>query len=149
MALTELQVENAKPKDKSYKLPDGDGMYLLVQPTGAKYWRMDYRFADKRNTLALGVYPQASIEAARAERDDARNLLTNGIDPSAVRQSQKASQQAQTLALMNPAFQLSMKSDALTIKTKRTTLALTAEQTAAVRAFLIAIPNEASHEQTD
>ena len=57
MALTDTRIRNAKPKPKPYKLSDGGGMYLLVTPDGARYWRMDYRFAGKRRTLALGVYP--------------------------------------------------------------------------------------------
>ena len=55
MALTDTHIRNAKPKPKAYKLSDGGGMYLLVMPDGARYWRMDYRFAGKRRTLALGV----------------------------------------------------------------------------------------------
>lgn len=142
MALTELQAKKAKVRGKPYKLTDGGGMCLLINPNGAKYWRVSYRFAGKQKTLSLGVYPDVSLTDARTHRDDARNLLANGIDPSAVRQAQKAEQKAQALAIINPAFQLSLKSDALTIKTKTTTLALTTEQTAAVRAFLIATPNE-------
>lgn len=147
MALTELQVENAEASDKPLKLSDGGNMYLLIQPNGAKYWRLDYRCAGKRKTLAIGVYPDVTLADARTRREEARNLLANGIDPSAAKHVQKAEQKA--LALINPDFQLSMRADALTIKTKRTTLALTAEQTAAVRTFLIATPNEVSHEQTN
>lgn len=153
MALTALEVSASKATDKPRKLFDGHGMYLLIQPNGAKYWRWNYRFAGKRKTLSLGVYPQVSIEAARAERENARGLLENGIDPSKVRRAQKdqhiAEQHAQVLARINPIFQLSMKDDALTIKTKITTLALTPEQTAAVRAILIATPNEVDDEQAN
>ena len=55
MQLTDLKVRAAKPKALSYKLSDGGGMYLLVTPTGARYWRLDYRFVRKRRTLALGI----------------------------------------------------------------------------------------------
>ena len=61
MALTDTRVRNAKPKAKSYKLSDGGGMYLLVSPDDARYWRLDYRFAGKRRTLALGVYPGVTL----------------------------------------------------------------------------------------
>jgi hypothetical protein len=153
MALTALEVSTSKATDKPRKLFDGYGMYLLIQPNNAKYWRWNYRFTGKRKTLSLGVYPQVSIEAARAERENARALLVNGIDPSKVRRAQKdqhiADQHAQVLARINPVFQLSMKDDALTIKTKITTLALTPEQTAAVRAILIATPNEVCDEQAN
>src|SRR5690349_726685 len=66
MALTDTRVRTVKPKAKSFKLSDGGGMYLLVMPDGARYWRMDYRFAGKRRTLALGVYPLVSLSDARA-----------------------------------------------------------------------------------
>ena len=73
MALTATFVKNAKytgaPAGDKYR--DGGGMYLLVNASG-KYWRMDYRFADKRKTLALGVYPAVSLEKARPRRDAAR-----------------------------------------------------------------------------
>ncbi|WP_213035317.1 Arm DNA-binding domain-containing protein [Candidatus Nitrotoga fabula] len=55
MALTELEVKKEKASDKPKKLADGGGMYLLVQTSGTKCWRMDYRFEGKRKTLALGV----------------------------------------------------------------------------------------------
>jgi integrase len=90
MALTGLQVKRAKATGKPYKLSDGSGLFLLVQPNGAKYWRMDYGFAGKRKTLALGVYPNVSLSDARTRRDDARKLLANDTDPGAVKQAKKA-----------------------------------------------------------
>ena len=83
MALTDTAVRNAKPAEKPYKLTHGKGLYLLVNATG-KYWRLDYRFAGKRKTLALGVYPDVTLAKARERRDDARKLLTNDTDPSLV-----------------------------------------------------------------
>ena len=61
MALTDTRIRNAKPAERAYKLSDGGGMYLLVTPDGPRYWRMDYRFAGKRRTLALGVYPSVTL----------------------------------------------------------------------------------------
>ena len=90
MALTGLQVKRTKATGKPYKLSDGSGLFLLVQPNGAKYWRMDYGFAGKRKTLALGVYPNVSLSDARTRRDDARKLLANDTDPGAVKQAKKA-----------------------------------------------------------
>jgi integrase len=87
MALTDTHVRNAKPRAQTYKLSDGGGMYLLVRPDGARYWRLDYRFAGKRRTLALGVYPTTTLSAARARREDARLLLAQGIDPSAAKKA--------------------------------------------------------------
>ena len=75
MALTDTHIRNAKPRPKPYKISDGGGMYLLVTPDGARYWRMDYRFAGKRRTLALGVYPALSLSDARARREEARASL--------------------------------------------------------------------------
>jgi integrase len=89
MALTDTQIRNAKPKGKAYKLSDGGGMYLLVMPDGRRYWRLDYRFAGKRRTVALGVYPTVSLSTARARRADARALLAKSIDPSVVKRATK------------------------------------------------------------
>ena len=81
--LTPSAVTNAKPQAKPYKLADERGMYLLVKPDGAKWWRIDYRRPDtrKRNTLSLGTYPDVSLRKARDRRDEARKLLADGIDP--------------------------------------------------------------------
>ncbi|MCM5399765.1 Arm DNA-binding domain-containing protein, partial [Escherichia coli] len=57
MALTDIKVKTAKPKDKPYKLAAGGGMYLLINTNGSKYWRMKYRFAGKEKMLSIGVYP--------------------------------------------------------------------------------------------
>lgn len=78
-----MEVNKARASDKPQKLSDGGGLYLLVQPNGAKYWRLDYRFEGKRKTLALGVYPAISLVVARDRRDEARKLLINEQDPSA------------------------------------------------------------------
>ena len=64
MAFTDTAVRNAKPGEKPYELTHAKGLYLLVNATG-KYWRLDYRFAGKRKTLALGVYPDVSSATAR------------------------------------------------------------------------------------
>ena len=90
MALTDLVVKKSKTTGNPIKLTDSGGLFLLVQPNGAKYWRLAYRYADKQKTLALGVYPDVSLADARSRRDDARKLLANDIDPGAVKQAQKA-----------------------------------------------------------
>ena len=102
MALTDLAIKNAEPREKPYKLGDSLGLFLLVNPNGAKYWRMKYRFAGKEKLLALGVYcgpltyaangkaeavkVQMRLTDARAARDDARAQLKAGIDPSEAKQ---------------------------------------------------------------
>jgi integrase len=90
--LTPSAVANAKAADKPYKLADERGMYLLVKPDGARWWRFDYRRpgTGKRNTLSLGTFPDVSLRKARDKRDEARELLADGIDPGAVRQEAKA-----------------------------------------------------------
>ena len=89
MPLTDTAIRNAKPKEKQYKLHDAMGMYLLVKPAGGKYFRMNYRFHDKRKTLALGVYPKISLKLARQKTIDAHDLLENGVDPSQHKQDAK------------------------------------------------------------
>ncbi|MBL8438410.1 MAG: integrase arm-type DNA-binding domain-containing protein [Zoogloeaceae bacterium] len=90
MALTDTAVRRAKPTEKARKLADEKGLYLLIQPTGGKLWRLDYRFNGVRKTLALGSYPDVSLASARERRDDARKLLANDIDPGEYRKIQKA-----------------------------------------------------------
>jgi integrase len=81
MALTELKIKSSQPTDKQYKITDEKSMYLLIKPNGSKYFRMDYRFAGKRKTLSLGVYPEISLKEARIKRDEARKLISEGTDP--------------------------------------------------------------------
>ena len=78
MALNDVAIRVAKSTNKSWKLADEKGLFLLIQPTGGKLWRMDYRFADKRKTLACGTYPDTSLKFARDKRDAARKLLADG-----------------------------------------------------------------------
>ncbi len=91
MSLTDASIKNAKPKDSDYKLADEKGLYILVKKAG-KYFRLDYRFAGKRKTLALGVYPEVSLKEAREKRDEARKLISNGIDPSSIKRAKKLEQ---------------------------------------------------------
>lgn len=93
MALTDIQVKTAKPQEKDYKLTDGDGMYLLVAATGGKRWRLKYRFGGKEKLLALGTYPDISLQEARNKRHEARNLLAHNIDPGDTRKALKQAKQ--------------------------------------------------------
>jgi integrase len=90
--MTDKSASSAKPQEKPYKLFDGEGLYLLVQPDGAKYWRLKYRFAGKEKLLALGVYPTVPLSQARKERGIAKVALADGRDPSAQRQAEKRDQ---------------------------------------------------------
>lgn len=87
--LTAVRAKQAPPGEKPYKLTDGGGMYLLVDVKGGKYWRMDYRFGEKRKTLALGTYPEVSLAEARSARDQARKQLAAGSDPCGARKLAK------------------------------------------------------------
>jgi hypothetical protein len=92
MPLTQLQVKNAKATDRSLKISDGGGLFLLVRssdPNVSKYWRLAYRFAGKQKTLALGVYPAISLSFARDRREQARKLLANGADPGDTKKAKK------------------------------------------------------------
>lgn len=89
MALTDVKVKGAKPQEKDYKLADSGGLYLLVKPTGGKYWRMKYRHSGKEKLLTFGVYPDISLADARAQRDDARKLKAKGFDPGEFKKEQK------------------------------------------------------------
>jgi integrase len=88
--LSEARVRNAKAKYRDYRLSDGDGLYLLVKKSGSRLWRFDFtNLAGKRNTLAFGKYPDVSLALARERRGEARQQLTNNIDPGAVRNLSK------------------------------------------------------------
>lgn len=82
MPLTDTAVRGAKPGLSPYKVSDGGGLHLLVQPNGARLWRLAYRFAGKQKTLALGAYPTVSLAKAREGRENAKKQLADGIDPS-------------------------------------------------------------------
>jgi hypothetical protein len=72
MALKDIQIKTAKPKEKDYKLTDGGGLYLLVTSGGSKLWRFKYRFDGKEKLLAIGAYPDLSLAEARGRRQEAR-----------------------------------------------------------------------------
>lgn len=91
MALTDVVIKNAKfdPSKSVTKLHDEKSMYVQVMKNGSKYFRLDYSYAGRRKTLALGVYPEISLKEAREKRDAARKLLERGIDPSEYKKNKK------------------------------------------------------------
>lgn len=89
MPLTDIQIRNAKPKETQQKLSDGGGLQLWIAPTGSKLWRLAYRYAEKQKKLALGSYPEMSLQEARKARANAKALLTQGIDPSQQKRLEK------------------------------------------------------------
>jgi integrase len=87
MPLTDKEIRAAKPGTKRIRLFDERGMYLELGVTGGKWWRLKYRHCGKEKRLALGVYPDVSLKAARERRDAARKLLGEGIDPGSARKA--------------------------------------------------------------
>ena len=96
MPLTDTSVRNTKPKVRPYKLADGQGLHLLVNPNGSRLWRLKYRVAGKEKLLSIGAYPTVSIKMAREARDNARELLATGVDPSQARKEAKRADEAAT-----------------------------------------------------
>jgi hypothetical protein len=92
MPLTDVAIRRAAPAEKPYKLFDERGLYLEVSSAGGRWWRLKYRFARREKRLFLGVYPDVGLKDARERRDQARKLLSNGIDPSENRKAQKAAE---------------------------------------------------------
>jgi len=80
----------SKATHKARKVTDGDGLYILLQPTGSMLWRFAYRFGEKQKVLALGSYPDLSLREARKAADDARDVLADRRDPSVERKAAKA-----------------------------------------------------------
>ncbi|GJE60284.1 tyrosine-type recombinase/integrase [Methylobacterium trifolii] len=87
--LTDIKIRQAKPALKPYKLADGLGLFLLVNPNGARYWRLKYRFGGKERLYAVGVYPEIGLGEARSKVAEARRLIREGIDPVADRKRQR------------------------------------------------------------
>ncbi|MDX2210977.1 MAG: integrase arm-type DNA-binding domain-containing protein [Sphingopyxis sp.] len=96
MALTDVAIRNAKPRVKPYKMGDAFGLFVLIQPSGGKLWRFKYRFEGREKKLAIGTYPVIGLAEARRRRDQARELLAAGKDPSRERQREKLRTQVQT-----------------------------------------------------
>jgi hypothetical protein len=87
--LTDIQVRSAKPATRQYKLPDGQGLHVLIHPNGGKYWQVRYRFLGRQKTASLGTYPTLSLADARELRANVHRKLQQGIDPTAQRRAEK------------------------------------------------------------
>jgi integrase len=104
MPLTDVKIRNAKPKERQYKIFDGDGLYLLVHPKGGKYWRLKYRVGGKEKSLSFGTYPEVPLRGCfleDGEKDSwipgardlcakARKQLAAGIDPGEAKKARQA-----------------------------------------------------------
>lgn len=82
MPLNDIAIRAAKPGLKPVKLSDERGLFLLVQPSGGKLWRLKYRIAGKEKKLSLGRYPDVALKDARELGAEARKLIATGINPS-------------------------------------------------------------------
>lgn len=97
MPLSDTGLKNLKPTEKPYKKADGGGLHVLVSPTGAKLFRLAYRYNGKQKLLSLGAYPAVKLVEVRAKRDEARALLAKGLDPSAERKRAEVEKAVETL----------------------------------------------------
>lgn len=97
MKLTVKQIDSSKAREKDYKLSDGGGLYLLVKSNGSKYWRLKYRFDGKEKLFSIGVYPVVTLADARRKRDDAKKLLSDGVDPGEKKKERRLSAKAESV----------------------------------------------------
>jgi DNA-binding MarR family transcriptional regulator len=90
MPLTNSLIRCASSAERPFRLSDGGGLYLLINPDGSRWWRLDYRHAGKRKTLSMGIYPDTGLIQARQRRGAASQLLARGQDPGEVRRLAKS-----------------------------------------------------------
>src|SRR5665213_2141588 len=89
MSVSDIALRKAKPREKSYKISDGGGLFLRINPNGSKLWRMKYRVTGREKLLSFGAYPIISLVEASRMRDDAKRSLTRGTDPALKRKQEK------------------------------------------------------------
>jgi integrase len=109
-ALSEAKIRASRPKERAYKVFDERGLFLLVTPTGGRLWRFRYRLGGVEKLLTLGAYPDVPLKRAREKREDARKLVADGIDPSAKRQAERATQVETFEAIAKEWLELQRKS---------------------------------------
>jgi len=105
--LTATEIKNAKPKEKKYKLSDGRGLYLLIQPNGSKLWRLKYRFNGKEKEYAIGTYPSVSLSKARERREELKSLIVDGVDPNENKKQMKVETKAEEAKKENTFYNVS------------------------------------------
>lgn len=81
MMLTQLQITSAKARDKAYRLSDGQGLVLLIHPSGSKTWCYRFRYAGRQKALRIGPWPTVSLAEAREKCREARKAVADGTDP--------------------------------------------------------------------
>ncbi|WP_136418253.1 Arm DNA-binding domain-containing protein [Herbaspirillum sp. ST 5-3] len=139
--LTDANVQAAVPRDNPFKIGDGGGLYLYVQPSGSRSWYMSYRRLGKQRRLVLGAYPGVSLAMARTARDRIRRLLAEGKDPAVVLREERMRERERQAA--GRTFRLALnEAGELTIDKPHSCMRLNASQVGALRAFLIATNDE-------
>ncbi|HAL6497509.1 TPA: tyrosine-type recombinase/integrase [Escherichia coli] len=91
MSLTDAKIRTLKPSDKSFKVSDSHGLYLLVKPGGSRHWYLKYRISGKESRIALGAYPAISLSDARQQREGIRKMLALNINPVQQRAAERGS----------------------------------------------------------
>ena len=119
--LTTTEVKNYKPESKMYKKPDGKGLWLIVNPNGTKFWRYDFKYGNKNLSMSFGIYPEIGLKEARDKREEARELLTNNINPISLKRIKKASESLTLQNVIDEWIELRKKSssEATIIQNKR------------------------------
>lgn len=136
MPLEAASILALRPNAAPYKLSDGGGLSLLVNPNGSKWWRFSYRWLGKRNSLSCGVFPAASLDEARARRDIFQAMLASGIDPREHIRTERTKARAEQVRQL-AAARFAIDSDgALSFRLGHRRLMLTPDETAELRAFL-------------
>ncbi len=136
MRLKPSSIQDLAPKALPYMVSDGNGLYLQVQPSGARYWRFRFRWAGVGNTLSCGVYPEVTLDEARSNRDGFKALILQGINPSEhVKASKSAKQSDESRKLCAHRFALDSDGAISFILGKRV-FALSPSETAELRIFL-------------
>jgi integrase len=87
--LTDTSIKAARTREKPYKLADGGGLVLLINPNGSRWWRLRYRYQGREQMLSLGTYPDVALKRAREKRAESRRLLADGINPGAKRLAER------------------------------------------------------------
>lgn len=106
MKLSDMQCRSAKPRDKPFKLSDGEGLYLEIMPGGSKHWRLKFRINGKEKRISFGKFPQTSLHQARQKRGEAKEHLRKGFDPVLISLEK---QQTASLAQANTFEQMAME----------------------------------------
>lgn len=120
------------------KLHLGNGLFLLLNPDGSRYWRFSYTRQGRRNTLSVGVFPAVGLEAARSEASALRRQIREGLDPGEERKQAKVElREAEARAREKGAFLISA-TGALLVELPGRVFALSAEETRELRRFLTA-----------